>query len=385
MKIAIVSDSIYPYNKGGKEKRIYEISIRLVKLGHRVSIYTMKWWEGPKQKEEDGLQLIGICKLKKLYTKERRRSITEAFYFGYKTFLPLLKADFDLLIVDHIPYLQLFTLRIVALLKRKLLIADWLEAWGKSNWVNYLGKTKGLLAYLVEKLSVLLPNRIFSISEFTSKKLMAIFNVPKNKIITIPCGIDLKEIKVAQENDRYISDCIFIGRLLGHKNVDVLLKSIKIIRERFKPNISCVIIGDGPEKKNLENLANKLNIEKNVIFCGFLKSHQEVYSYLKSSKIFTFPSTREGFGIVALEANACGLPVITAEHEDNAAVDLIQNGYNGYCINLNPEELAEYIIKILNDTELLYKLSHNSLKFSSNFSWDKITLQTQESYLGLLK
>jgi len=46
MKIAIVSDSIYPYNKGGKEKRLFEIATRLVKYGHEITIYTMKWWEG---------------------------------------------------------------------------------------------------------------------------------------------------------------------------------------------------------------------------------------------------------------------------------------------------------------------------------------------------
>src|SRR5260221_6272725 len=82
IKIAIVSDAIYPYNKGGKEKRIFEISTRLAKLGYDVHIYCMKWWSDKEdEKVENNVHLHAISKLYPLYSGQRR-SITQAFFFA---------------------------------------------------------------------------------------------------------------------------------------------------------------------------------------------------------------------------------------------------------------------------------------------------------------
>ena len=62
---------------------------------------------------------------------------------------------------------------------------------------------------------------------------------------------------------------------------------------------------------------------------------------MKSAKVFALPSEREGFGIVALEANACGLPVVTADHPDNATRHLITAGENGFLTNVDATSLAE--------------------------------------------
>src|ERR1044072_5117278 len=73
--IAIVTDTVYPYFKGGKEKRIYEITTRLASAGYDVHIYTMKWWDGPKDMVEDGVNFHAIDKLRKVYIGDGRRSI----------------------------------------------------------------------------------------------------------------------------------------------------------------------------------------------------------------------------------------------------------------------------------------------------------------------
>ncbi|MEM2276636.1 MAG: glycosyltransferase [Thermoproteota archaeon] len=85
----------------------------------------------------------------------------------------------------------------------------------------------------------------------------------------------------------------------------------------------------------MERLVEKLGLEKNIVFKGFLEDHDEVISYMKASKVFVLPSSREGFGIAALEANACGIPVITVKHDRNATCDLIKNGVNGFICNLS--------------------------------------------------
>src|SRR4051812_29165957 len=100
MRIAIVSDAIYPYHMGGKETRIHELSTRLAQAGHDVHIYTMKWWDGPTNtRVERGVTLHAISRHMPLY-KGEKRSIAEGVFFGVAC-LRLLREKFDVVDVDH--------------------------------------------------------------------------------------------------------------------------------------------------------------------------------------------------------------------------------------------------------------------------------------------
>jgi len=342
MKIALVYDAIYPYIKGGGEKRFYEIGKKLSKKGHQVHLYGMKLWEGDNVIKKQGIYYHGICKPKSLYKNNGKRSIKEAIYFGLTCF-KLIKEDFDIIDCSNFPYFSLFTCKLISIIKKKPLYATWHEVWGKNYWYEYIG-WKGYLGYIIEKLAVLMPVKIISVSEHTTYLLKKELN-SKKPIYTVPNGIEfdlITKIKPTKEK----SDVIFAGRVTSHKNVDILIKSIKLIKEK-NPEIKSLIIGDGPEKKKLEKLTQKLNLEKNIKFLGFLENQNDVYALMKSSKVFVLPSTREGFGLVVTEANACGLPVITVNHEDNAARDLIEEGKNGFVCQLNEEEIAKKIVKLL--------------------------------------
>jgi glycosyltransferase involved in cell wall biosynthesis len=131
-------------------------------------------------------------------------------------------------------------------------------------------------------------------------------------------------------------------------------------------------VGFGPEEKDLILLSKEIGISRNVVFHGDLPDQREVFSLIKSSTVFVLPSTREGFGIVVLEANACGLPVITSDHQDNAARLIAQRA-----INLNPKVFASEIEKALD-----YKL-HNFSSIHKNarlFRWSTILEQLIDSY-----
>jgi glycosyltransferase involved in cell wall biosynthesis len=375
MKIALVYDAIYPYIKGGGEKRFYEIGKRLAKEGHQVHLYGMKLWEGANVIKQNEIYLHGICKAKKLYTKEGRRSILQAIYFGFHS-MKLIKEDFDVIDCCGFSYFSLFSCKLISLIKRKKLFSTWHEVWGKNYWYEYIG-WKGYLGHIIEKLAVLMPDKIISVSKHNTHKLKSELNSNK-PIYTVPNGIEfglITKIKPAKEK----SDVFFAGRLIPSKNVNILIKSIKLIKEK-NPEIKSLIIGDGPEKKKLEELTKELNLEKNIKFLGFLENHNDVCALMKSSKVFILPSTREGFGIVVIEANACGIPVVTINHKNNAARDLIEEGKNGFVCQLNEEEIAKRIIRILINSSGL-NMKKVCMDLAKKYDWDKIVDEIEGVYL----
>lgn len=377
MKIVFVSDAIYPYNTGGKEKRIFEITTRLAKLGHDVHIFTMKWWAGESVKKENGVTLHGICKLLPLYSKNKRRSIKQALYFAYKIFWPIFCEKFDCLEADQVPYFQLFPLKIATLLKRKKLIVSWLEVWGKKYWQEYLG-WKGNFGYLVEKISVRLPDKFIAISELTKNRLIQYFNIPEHKISYIPpCGIDLEKFKNLEKKESF--DCIYFGRLLNHKNVNILVEAIKVLKIKL-PKIKCLIIGEGPERNKLEELVKILNLQNNIKFLGFIKEEKKLFSYISSAKVFVLPSTREGFGISVIEANACGIPAIVINHPENAAKDLVKEQFNGSLSKLSVTDLALKIENILLIQDLSSNFKTQSNREANKYDWQNIILDLEKCY-----
>ncbi|MBU1177598.1 glycosyltransferase family 4 protein [Patescibacteria group bacterium] len=377
MKIAFVSDAVYPYNKGGKEKRLYDIAKLLIRRGHQVDIYTMNWWRGKGKITAEGITLHGVCSVKKLYTGERR-SIWQAVYFSLKVIFPLIRNKSDVIDVDHMPYFPLLAAKIVLFLKGKTMYATWHEVWGRQYWSQYLGKLGGSLAYLIEKIAVKTPSKIISVSELTTKRLVEQLKVKPSRIVTIPNGINYQKIiQPASATEK--SDCIFVGRLLAHKKVDVLIKAVGKVKDTFS-DIQCLIIGDGPEKKKLEKLATDLDLGQNIEFKGFLKSSRELYSLLKSARVFVLPSEREGFGIAALEANACGTPVITVRAENNATADFIIENHNGWLVGLDDNQaMAAKIIKAKKEG-ISSAMKHNCQQTAQKYDWGQVISQIENIY-----
>src|SRR5215469_9540599 len=134
--VALVSDAIFPYHRGGKEIRYHELSRRLA-LRAEVHLYTMHWWDGPRVRRDEAITLHAISRLLPLYA-HNRRSIRQAIIFAFAC-MRLLVNRFDVLEADHMPYLQILVLRFVATLKRKRLVVTWHEVWGQSYWRRYLG------------------------------------------------------------------------------------------------------------------------------------------------------------------------------------------------------------------------------------------------------
>ena len=374
MKLAFIYDVIYPYVVGGAQQRIWEISRRLAQRGHEVHLFGMKYWDGEEVIVKGGVYLHGICKPQELYV-EGRRSITEAIYFARKLVKPLLREDFDIIDCSNFPYFPCFPAKLHALIRKSNLIITWHEVWD-DYWYEYLGR-KGVFGRWIERIVARLSRNVIAISERTKRELISIG--AGGNIQIVPGGVDIEQISMVAPASSE-SDVIFAGRLIKEKNVDFLIKSIALVR-RTIPDLICFIIGDGPERANLEKLTYDLGLEGNIRFLGFLDHSEDVFSYMKSSVVFVLPSTREGFGIVVVEANACGLPVVTLSHKRNAAADLIVDSKNGFLCELSEEDIAQ---KITTALERKQDMTKDCQEHSRKYDWDRITNMAEAVHNSVL-
>ncbi|HKT04325.1 MAG TPA: glycosyltransferase family 4 protein [Rugosimonospora sp.] len=331
-RIAFVSDSVYPFFKGGKERRLWEITRRLAAAGIDVRVYTMQWWPGGRTLTLDGVRLEAITRYHSVYHHERR-SVTEAIRFGLAT-LKLLWARFDVLDVDHMPYFPLFAARLVCLVRGKPLVATWHEVWGARGWRQYLGRLAPFGA-VIERLAARLPDGIVSVSDHTSQRL--VWDLATRKpVYTIALGVDMAEIGRVSAGTRV--DVLYAGRLLAHKHVDLLLEAVALLAGK-RHDLLCHIVGEGPERRRLEEQRDTLLLHNHVVFRDFTP-HDEIYGLMKGARVLALPSTREGFGCIVVEAYACGVPVVTLDHPDNAARHLVAEGETGFLAGLDAADLA---------------------------------------------
>ncbi|MGA2158542.1 MAG: glycosyltransferase family 4 protein [Dehalococcoidia bacterium] len=369
MKIAYVYDVIYPYVVGGAEKRVWDLAVRLQKRGHEVTIFGMQGWEGEEIIYKEGVRLWGACPSISIRDGDRR-SIKEALYFAWHVLPALLKERYDVIDCQNFPYFSCFSAKFASIAKKSPLTITWHEAWG-AYWYEYLG-ARGIVGRFIEKMTTYLAKRTIANSQFTKNQMIALGM--KSPIEVIPTGIECAEIgSIAPGNVQ--SDIIFAGRLIKEKNVSLLIEAMKILKEKT-PEIKCIIIGNGPERDSLTEMASELGLSSNIVFTGFLEKSDDVFAYMKSSKVFVLPSMREGLGLVALEANACGLPVITTDYRQNATAALIEVGRNGYICGLSAEDLAGKIRQALDNKSI----ARSSMEYARQYDWENIVNKIEAFY-----
>jgi glycosyltransferase involved in cell wall biosynthesis len=369
--VAIVSDAIAPYNKGGKEARHYALAQRMAGNGVDAHVYSMHWWPGPRDIAQGAVTLHAISPLVPLYSGARR-SIREALVFSIAC-LRMLTRRFDVLEGDAIPFLQLFPLRLVATVRRKPLVVTWHEVWGRDYWKQYLGRL-GVVAAWCEQVAVAIPDRIIAASEGTADRLREI-SKGKAHITVVPNGIDMAEIDAAPVATT-APDILCVGRLLAHKNVAAVVDAVAALRSRGR-RVTLTVVGEGPEEAALAEQVARLQLTDQVTLAGVLESRIEVLGLMKGASVLAFPSDREGFGMVALEALACGTPVVTSDHADNFARSLVIEGVNGFVVPATAEALADALARSLESVEAL---SLAASEVAAQYDWDALAGQVAKVY-----
>ncbi len=205
----------------------------------------------------------------------------------------------------------------------------------------------------------------------------------KNNFTVIPTGIDLEAYRTAsgekiRKKRRWEKDIVMIsiGRLASEKNWPLLLQAAALVLKEY-PQFRLVLIGDGPDRKNLEDLAQELGIQKRVTFTGSL-SFTETPSYMKAANLFGFASITETQGLATLEAMAAGLPVVAVNASGTR--DILKHGQQGYLVENDAEALAEAIKKLLANPERMQKFAQAAYKKAQSFNIESLTKKLLDVY-----
>lgn len=171
---------------------------------------------------------------------------------------------------------------------------------------------------------------------------------------------------------------VHVGRLVFYKNLEVVIKAIGILKKR-QPNVKLVIVGDGPHRRSLEELANKLGLESNVEFLGYAPLDEKM-KIIATSNALVFPSLCEGFGLVILEAFSQKKPVLVSNIKPMS--DIVSDGKNGFVLDPYDEKAwAEHLLKLIENPSLALEMGQDGSKLlADSFNQDLMYGKIMEMY-----
>ena len=228
-------------------------------------------------------------------------------------------------------------------------------------------------------------DKIIAISQNTKDDLIKHFNIPEEKIRVIYLAAnksykllpkeEINKIKI-KYNLNY-SFILYVGTLEPRKNIVRLIEAFYKARNENSINHKLVFTGrKGWKYENIFNKIKELNLEKDIIFTGYV-SDEDLPALYNTADLFVYPSIYEGFGLPPLEAMACGTPVITSNV--SSLPEVVGNA--GIMVNpYNVNELADKITEVLTNEELKKELSQKGLERAKLFSWEKCAKETMEVF-----
>lgn len=243
---------------------------------------------------------------------------------------------------------------------------------------RYINDTEWLLTYEASEVIVN--------SNYMKNEIQRLFGLPFNKINVIPNGINLSNFtgierdydfrrQYAMDNEKII---LYVGRLVYEKGIQNLIAAMPKILSNYN-DAKLIIAGRGGMIEELKSEAASLGLNNKIYFTGYLDSKQ-VQKMYKCADVAVFPSTYEPFGIVALEAMLAGVPTVVS---DVGGLDeIVTHGVDGMKSYAgNPNSIADSVTALLYDHQLASNVSKKARqKVKEQFNWEKIAQDTHFTY-----
>ncbi len=386
--ILCVSDVSISKVIGGGERALYEHSTRLAKRGHSVHLLTRMYpWHTSKSEIVNGVRewrfdFDDRDFLRSIYStvlKSRRLfdTLCEKFTFDIINFHQPFSALGVVCSPNSKGTRKVYTCHSLSFEEFQSRTPQPDDMVGRCLYA-----ISWRLRRAVEKKLLELSDKIVVLSDFTKKKLFHNYDIPDEKIVLIPGGVDLVRFSPATNRTAIRKRLhipprkfvLFVVRnLVARMGLENLLHAVsKVARE--VPELYLVIGGRGPLKESLTVLAQKLGIQDHVRFTGFIKE-EDLPSYYQMADLFVLPTKElEGFGLVTVEALASGLPVLGTPIGGTKEI-LTKLNPDFLFRDLSADAMADSILsmvsKLKEDKKLKRSLPKQCRKFAETYySWD---------------
>ena len=384
MKILMLTWEYPPRIVGGIARVVHDLSKRLIKDGHEVTVVTYRdSADVPEYENDKGVNVYRvdnymihsnnfidwimqlnfnmISKATEIINKEGGFDVIHAHDWLVTYAAKTLKNAYDIPIVATIHATEA----------------------GRNSGIHnetqkYINDTEWLLTYEATEVIVN--------SNYMKNELQRLFGLPFEKINVIPNGINLSNFigierdydfrrQYAMDNEKII---LYVGRLVYEKGIQHLIAAMPKILSNYH-DAKLVIAGRGGMMDELKAEARNLGLGNKVYFTGYLDSKQ-VQKMYKCADVAVFPSTYEPFGIVALEAMLAGVPTVVSDV--GGLNEIVNHGVDGMKSYAgNPNSIADSVTALLYDHQLAANVSKRAKqKVKEQFNWEKIAQDTHFTY-----
>lgn len=330
---------------GGAERVVCNLANYLAKKEWNICILTMFG-------RESSYPLHSNIKIHSLIEQQERKNFLYNFILRYLRLKEYVKTEKTDCFIVMLPVTTIMLLSLRS--KFKVIVSE------RSNPARYSKVIQCLLKVLAHKAD----GYVFQTKDILEWYLPYI---KEKQTIVIPNAVNEEFIV----NNKLVPEkrIIAVGRLTKVKNFELLIKAYSNIADKY-PDYKVYIFGDGPERNNLENLARKLKVDKNIVISKFTNDIKEE---LQRSKVFVMSSDYEGMPNALIEAMALGLPCIATDCEGGGAKFLIQENVNGFLVPVgNDKQMAQYIDLILSSEELAYNIGQKAQEIAITLNPDKV-------------
>jgi glycosyltransferase involved in cell wall biosynthesis len=344
MRICLAYDCLFPYTVGGAERWYRSLAERLAADGHEVTYLTLRQWErGAELDIDPRVRVVVAGPRLALYTESGRRRILPPLAFGAGVLWHLLRHGrrYEVVHTCSFPYFSLLAAALVRPLARFALVVDWIEVWSASYWREYLGPLGGPIGQAVQRLCARVPQRAFCFSRLHTRRLRA-EGLRGEPIVPGGLYVGTREGLAPRAAEPLV---VFAGRLIPEKRAPLAVAAFALAAQRIE-GLRGEFYGDGPEREALARAIVECGVREIASAPGFV-AEDIVDDALTRALCMLSTSSREGYGMIVMEASARATPSIVVAGEDNAAVELVQEGANGFVApSDDPQAIADAIVRV---------------------------------------
>ena len=340
---------------GGAEVHVHEIFRRLARKNHDVTLLASAT-SGLKQNESvDGVHTIRVGNWMNFNFSAAREYLSH-----------LHKTQWDV-VVDDVNKIPFYT----PLYVRKPILMLVPHLFGTTVF-SEVPFPQATYVYLWERAVPHVYSRVpvVAISESTKQDLVE-RGLDPECISVVQCGIDHEIFKPSElPVERDYSLFLYVGRVKRYKRIDLILNALASLKNDYD-SLRLVVAGQGDDIARLNAVSRKLGIADRVEFRGYIDEEEKV-TLLRRACALIVPSSKEGWGITAIEANACGTPVIASRSP--GLIDSVKHDHSGLHVpHGNTIALAAEMRRLIDDRVLHARLVDGALKWAATFSWDNAT------------